>query len=99
MRGGGARISSSAPVQWSGGDAIDAGVAAGIATGVLEGIHVSIGGVAPILIWLAERGEAVTISGLGWWPKKASAEYFQKHHGGRIGSGSSARSCRPRRTP
>jgi gamma-glutamyltranspeptidase / glutathione hydrolase len=68
----------------AGGNAIDAGVAAGIATGVLEGIHVSIGGVAPILIWLAERGEAVTISGLGCWPKKASAEYFQKHHGGKI---------------
>src|SRR3981189_3268631 len=30
----------------AGGNAIDAGVAAGIATGVLEGIHVSIGGVA-----------------------------------------------------
>jgi gamma-glutamyltranspeptidase/glutathione hydrolase len=68
----------------AGGNAIDAGAAAGIATGVLEGIHVSIGGVAPILIWLAERGEAVTISGLGCWPKKASAEYFQKHHGGKI---------------
>jgi gamma-glutamyltranspeptidase/glutathione hydrolase len=68
----------------AGGNAIDAGVAAGIATGVLEGIHVRIGGVAPILIWLAERGEAVTISGLGCWPKKASAEYFQKHHGGKI---------------
>jgi gamma-glutamyltranspeptidase/glutathione hydrolase len=68
----------------AGGNAIDAAVAAGIATGVLEGIHVSIGGVAPILIWLADRGEAVTISGLGCWPKKASAEYFQKHHGGKI---------------
>jgi gamma-glutamyltranspeptidase/glutathione hydrolase len=68
----------------AGGNAIDAGVAAGIATGILEGIHVSIGGVAPILIWLAERGEAVTISGLGCWPKKASAEYFQRHHGGKI---------------
>jgi hypothetical protein len=65
----------------AGGNAIDAGVAAGIATGVLEGIHVSIGRVAPILIWLAERGEAVTISGLGSRPKKASAEYLQKHHG------------------
>ena len=62
----------------AGGNAIDAGVAAGIATGVLEGIHVSIGGMAPILIWLAERGDAVTISGLGCWPKKASVEYFQK---------------------
>jgi gamma-glutamyltranspeptidase len=30
----------------AGGNAIDAGVAAGSATGVLEGIHVSIGGVA-----------------------------------------------------
>jgi gamma-glutamyltranspeptidase / glutathione hydrolase len=68
----------------AGGNAIDSGVAAGIATGVLEGIHVSVGGVAPILIWLAERGEAVTISGVGCWPKKATAEYFQKRHGGKI---------------
>src|SRR5207253_7945944 len=33
----------------AGGNAIDAGVAAGMATGVLEGIGVSCGGVAPVL--------------------------------------------------
>lgn len=71
----------------AGGNAVDAGVAAGIATGVLEGIHVSVAGVAPILIYLAETKRIATISGLGTWPRKASAAYFQKKHGGKIPTG------------
>ena len=71
----------------AGGNAIDAGVAAGIATGVLEGIHVSVAGVAPILIYIAETKQVTTISGLGTWPRKASAAYFLEKHGGRIPTG------------
>ncbi len=48
----------------AGGNAVDAGVAAGIATGVLEGTHVSVAGVAPIIIRMAETGAVETISGL-----------------------------------
>ncbi|MDA0674851.1 MAG: gamma-glutamyltransferase family protein [Proteobacteria bacterium] len=71
----------------AGGNAVDAGVAAGIATGVLEGGYTNIGGVAPIILHMAETGETVTISGLGTWPKKATCEYFQKNHGGKIPQG------------
>jgi gamma-glutamyltranspeptidase / glutathione hydrolase len=67
-----------------GGNAIDAGVAAGICTCVLQIDMVDLAGVAPIIIYLAEEDRVVTISGLGRWPQAASVEYFQKHHGGRI---------------
>ena len=70
-----------------GGNAIDAGVAAGIALGVVESEYVNFAGVAPILIYLAERREVVAISGLGSWPRRASCAFFQEHHGGEIPAG------------
>ena len=71
----------------AGGNAIDAGVAGGIAEAVVESDQVNFAGVAPILIYLAERGEVITISGLGTWPSAASCELFQKEHGGTIPEG------------
>lgn len=68
----------------AGGNAVDAGVAGGIALGMLHCEYVHFAGVAPMVIHMAETDETVTISGLGWWPRKASAEYFRTHHGGRI---------------
>ena len=70
-----------------GGNAIDAGVCAGMALAVLQSDLVSIGGVAPIIVYLAESKEMVTISGLGWWPRKAELDYFHREHGGAIPSG------------
>ena len=52
-----------------GGNAIDAGVAAGIALGVVHSDIVGVAGVAPTIIWLADRQEMVCIDGLGTWPK------------------------------
>src|SRR6476659_9052578 len=51
----------------AGGNAIDAGCAAGIALGVLQPDLVNVAGVAPIMIRLA-NGEVESIAGLGWWP-------------------------------
>ena len=68
----------------AGGNAIDAGVAGGIALGVLQCEYVHFAGVAPIMIRLAATGETVSISGLGPWPKLASAAWFREHQGGRI---------------
>ena len=68
----------------AGGNAIDAGVGAGIALGVLQCEYVHFAGVAPIMIHLAGTGKTVSISGLGPWPKLASAEWFRQHQGGRI---------------
>jgi len=67
-----------------GGNAIDAGVAAGICLGVLHSDIVNFAGVAPIMIYAAKTNEIKTISGLGPWPKAASVEYFKKNCGGEL---------------
>jgi len=71
----------------AGGNAIDAGVAGGITEAVVESDQVNFAGVAPILIYLAERCEVITISGLGTWPRAASCELFQREHCGTIPEG------------
>src|SRR5215472_16961540 len=68
----------------AGGNAVDAGVAAGIALGVLQSDLVNCAGVAPILIYLAEKQEVVTIAGLGTWPRALDPELFMREHGGKI---------------
>ena len=71
----------------AGGNAIDAGVAAGIALGVVQSEYVNVAGVAPIIIYLAESREVVTISGLGTWPAAANVEMFVEKHAGHIPPG------------
>ena len=65
-----------------GGNAIDAGVAAGIVINVTLPQYTSFGGVAPIIIHHAETGDTKEISGLGRWPAEASIDYFRREHGG-----------------
>lgn len=65
-----------------GGNAIDAGVAAGLAMGVVQSDLVNIAGVAPIMMWIAETGEVVCIDGLGTWPAAMTPDLFQREHGG-----------------
>ncbi len=62
-----------------GGNAVDAGVAAGIAINVTIPENTNFGGVAPIMIYLAESDSIVTISGLGRWPRAASIDYFRRN--------------------
>lgn len=71
----------------AGGNAVDAGVAAGLVEGVVQSDQVNVAGVAPIIMYLAESREVITISGLGTWPQAASCELFQREHGGEIPSG------------
>jgi gamma-glutamyltranspeptidase / glutathione hydrolase len=71
----------------AGGNAIDAGVATGLAIDVLESEFVGFGGVAPVMVHLAERNEVHVISGVGVWPKSASIERFHRDFGGRIPEG------------
>src|SRR4051812_21005266 len=68
----------------AGGNAIDAGVAAGIALGVVQSDLVNVAGVAPVMIYLAEKREVGTIAGLGPWPKALDPEFFMREHGGKI---------------
>ena len=71
----------------AGGNAIDAGVAAGIALGVLQTDLVNVAGVAPIILYHAESRKVFTVSGLGAWPRLVTPDYFLKRHGGKIPRG------------
>ena len=62
----------------AGGNAIDAGVAAGIALGVVQPEFVNFAGVAPIIIYSAAENRVVTIPGLGTWPKALDRELLQE---------------------
>jgi gamma-glutamyltranspeptidase/glutathione hydrolase len=70
----------------AGGNAIDAGCAAGIALGVLLPDLVNVAGVAPIMIRMAD-GTVETIAGLGHWPRSLPADLFMREHGGKIPNG------------
>lgn len=70
----------------AGGNAIDAGCAAGIALGVLQPDLVNVAGVAPILIRLAD-GTVESIAGLGHWPMALPPDIFMREHGGRMPEG------------
>src|SRR2546428_3906583 len=78
---------AAARVLGAGGNAIDAGVAAGITLGVVHCDMVSVAGVAPILMHVARPGETWQVSGVGPYPRASTAEYFQKRHGGQIPPG------------
>jgi gamma-glutamyltranspeptidase/glutathione hydrolase len=67
----------------AGGNAIDAGCAAGIALSVLNPHDVKFAGVAPIMIRTHE-GKLVTIAGLGHWPHKFPADLFMREHEGKM---------------
>src|SRR5579871_4561783 len=71
----------------AGGNAIDAGVAAGIALGVLQTDRVNFAGVAPIMIYLAKERRVVNIAGLGHWPAAADINVFIERYGGKMPGG------------
>jgi gamma-glutamyltranspeptidase / glutathione hydrolase len=71
----------------NGGNAIDAGAAAGFCLAVLQSDMVNFAGVAPMMIHLTGNGTTTTIDGLGVWPKKASVQFFKDRHHGQIPDG------------
>ncbi|MGH7357056.1 MAG: gamma-glutamyltransferase family protein, partial [Candidatus Rokuibacteriota bacterium] len=71
----------------AGGNAIDAGVAAGLTLGVVHPDMVSVAGVAPLLVHVAATGETWQVSGVGPYPRASTLEYFQERHGGQIPPG------------
>ena len=78
---------AAARVLEAGGNAIDAGVAAGFMLGVVHPDMVSFAGVAPILVHRAGTGETFEVSGVGPYPRKATADFFRAHCGGQIPPG------------
>jgi gamma-glutamyltranspeptidase/glutathione hydrolase len=63
-----------------GGNAVDAGVAAGFAVALLKPQSVGIGGEVPILIHLADQHKSVAINGQGWAPRAATIQWFRAHN-------------------
>src|SRR5262245_21354237 len=70
-----------------GGNAVDAGVAAGMTLGVVHPDMVSFAGVAPILVHLAGTGETFEVSGVGPYPQRATAEFYRTRCCGTIPAG------------
>ena len=67
-----------------GGNAIDAGVAAGFALAVLKPHQNSLGGECPILIYNPAAKKVVAVSGQGTAPGKATVKWFRDHGVGMI---------------
>jgi gamma-glutamyltranspeptidase/glutathione hydrolase len=70
----------------AGGNAIDAGVATGLAIDVLESQFVGFGGVAPIMVRLAD-GHVSVVNGVGPWPEAADLSQLRAKYQGRIPDG------------
>jgi len=75
---------AAARILQAGGNAVDAGVAAGFMLGVVHPDMVSFAGVAPILVHLARTRETFEVSGVGPYPKRATADFFRETCGGQI---------------
>ncbi len=71
----------------NGGNAVDAGVAAGIAINVMLFDRTSFAGVAPIILYRAKDKSLVTLDGLGVWPRLADIEYFGRNCDGKMPKG------------
>lgn len=69
-----------------GGNAIDAGVAACLALGVVYSDQVSVAGVAPMIVRLA-NGQTHTVAGVGGWPRALDVNGFITRHQGAIPMG------------
>ncbi len=61
---------------FSGGNAVDAGLASMFAASISEFSHFGFGGEVPILI-RTKTGKVVSIAGIGTMPKAATAEFFR----------------------
>src|SRR5579859_4279538 len=64
-----------------GGNAIDAGVAAGIALNVLERHLTDFGGVAPIIVYRPGMAAPESIDGLGRWPASLDLDAYRATYG------------------
>lgn len=65
----------------AGGNAVDAGVAAGIASNVIQVDMANFGGIAPILIRESQNSDCVSVAGVGRWSMSASLEGIVARHG------------------
>ncbi len=71
----------------AGGNAVDAGVAAGMTLGVVHPDLVSFAGVAPIILREAKSGRITSYDGVGVWPAAADVATFAREHGDSVPEG------------
>src|SRR2546428_8723509 len=69
-----------------GGNAIDAGVAAGIALNVVERHLTDFGGVAPCIVFRPGMDRPETIDGLGHWPASLDLDTYRDRKSTRLKS-------------
>jgi gamma-glutamyltranspeptidase/glutathione hydrolase len=67
-----------------GGNAIDAGIAAGLCLNVVHCEMTMFSGVAPIIVHDARQNRTITYRGVGWWPGAISSDYFMRNHDGNM---------------
>jgi gamma-glutamyltranspeptidase/glutathione hydrolase len=63
---------------FSGGNAVDAGIATMLAASVTEFSHFGLGGESPILV-RTKNGKVYAIAGVGTMPKLATADFYRNH--------------------
>lgn len=68
----------------AGGNAVDAGVAAGMASNVVQVDMANFGGIAPILIRPDIASPAFSVAGVGRWSRSASLEELLRLYGGAL---------------
>jgi gamma-glutamyltranspeptidase / glutathione hydrolase len=68
----------------AGGNAIDAGAAAGMMLGVVHPDMVSFAGVGPTLVHVARTRKTYEVTGVGPYPRLASSEFYRAKCGGEI---------------
>ncbi|HTZ08792.1 MAG TPA: gamma-glutamyltransferase [Acidimicrobiales bacterium] len=65
----------------AGGNAVDAGVAAGLASNVVQADMCNLAGIAPILVRPAGSAEVMSVAGVGPWSSTATLEAYTARHG------------------
>lgn len=82
---GHARVATiAAEIFEAGGNAIDAGVAAGIASNVIQVDMANFGGIAPILVRQSGASDAYSVAGVGRWSRSVTLELMLEKHGGKM---------------
>jgi gamma-glutamyltranspeptidase/glutathione hydrolase len=71
-----------AQVLAAGGNAVDAGVAAGLASNVVQVDMANFGGIAPVLVRTAGSAEVYSVAGVGRWSREADLAELRTRYGG-----------------
>ncbi|MDE3085930.1 MAG: gamma-glutamyltransferase [Acidobacteriota bacterium] len=80
-------VQVAARVLESGGNAVDAGVAAALATNVVQVDMCNLGGIAPVLVRPAGTREVLSVAGVGRWSQRATLEAYVARHGSEMAPG------------